>query len=114
VGACAIQLARAYSIPVVTVCSPLHFDLCRSLGAAHVFDYHDADVVEKIKSAAPFIAHAFDCIGSETSSDIASQTVTETGGVLCTVRPGKQFTDKAQSRVKVTDVLVWTVFLKDH
>jgi NADPH:quinone reductase-like Zn-dependent oxidoreductase len=114
VGAYTIQLARIYSIPVVTVCSPKHFDLCKKLGATHVFDYHDPDVVAKIKSAAPNIEHVFDCIGSETSSPTASQAVTEKGGILCTVRPGKVFTEKVESRVKVTDVLVWTVFLKDH
>jgi NADPH:quinone reductase-like Zn-dependent oxidoreductase len=114
VGAFAIQLARAYSIPVVTVCSPRNFDLCKSLGATHVFDYNDEDVVEKIQSVAPNIAHVFDCIGSQSSSTIASKAVVETGGVLCSVRPGKQFTDNVESRVEVVDVLVWTVFLKDH
>ena len=109
-----IQLAHIYSIPVVTVCSPKHFELCKKLGATHVFDYHDADVVQKIKSAAPDIQHVFDCIGNENSSVTASQAVSQKGGVLCTVRPGKVFTEKVVSHVKVTDVLVWTVFLKDH
>ncbi|PVH68861.1 NAD(P)-binding protein [Cadophora sp. DSE1049] len=108
VGAYAIQLARINSIPIVTVCSPRHFDLCKSLGATHVFDYHHPDIVEKIKSAAPSIAHVLDCIGSESSSHTASQTVTEKGGVLCAVRPGKQFTDEIASHVKATDVLDWT------
>ncbi|KAE9371146.1 zinc-binding dehydrogenase family oxidoreductase [Stipitochalara longipes BDJ] len=114
VGHYAIQLARIYSIPVVTVCSSKHFDLCKKLGATHVFDYHDADVAQKIKSAVPNIQHVFDCIGNESSSATASQAVSEKGGALCTVRPGKVFTEKVESRVKVTDVLVWTVFLKDH
>jgi NADPH:quinone reductase-like Zn-dependent oxidoreductase len=114
VGHYAIQLARIYSIPVVTVCSPKHFDLVKKLGATHVFDYHDADVISKIKSAAPNIQHIFDTIGNEQSSATASQAVSKKGGVLCTVRPGKVFTEKVESRVKVTDVLVWTVFLKDH
>ena len=79
-----------------------------------MFDYHDAEVIAKIKSVAPTLAHVFDCIGSKSSSASASQTVSDKGGVLCTVRPGKQFTDEVASHVKVTDVLVWTVFLKDH
>ncbi|PMD36243.1 GroES-like protein [Hyaloscypha variabilis F] len=114
VGHYAIQLAHIYSIPVVTVCSPKHFDLCKKLGVTHVFDYHDADVVQKIKSAAPGIQHVFDCIGNENSSATASQAVSEKGGILCTVRPGKVFTEPVESRVKVTDVFVWNVFLKDH
>lgn len=114
VGNYTIQLARIYSIPVVTVCSPKNFNLCKKLGATHVFDYRDADIIAKIKYAAPNIQHVFDTIGDETSSVTASQAVSEKGGVLCTVRPGKLFTEKVDSRVNVTDVLVWTVFLKDH
>jgi NADPH:quinone reductase-like Zn-dependent oxidoreductase len=71
-GHYAIQLARIYSIPVVTVCSRKNFDLCKKLGAAHVFDYHDADVVQKIQSAAPDIQHVFDYIGNKNSSATAS------------------------------------------
>ncbi|PMD62981.1 GroES-like protein [Hyaloscypha bicolor E] len=114
VGNYTIQLARIYSIPVVTVCSPKNFDLCKRLGATHVFDYRDADVIAKIKSATPNIQHVFDTIGDEISSVTASQAVSEKGGVLCTVRPGKLFTERVDSNVNVTDVLVWTVFLKDH
>jgi NADPH:quinone reductase-like Zn-dependent oxidoreductase len=114
VGAYTIPLARIYSIPVVIVCSPRNFELCKKLGAMHVFDYNDPDVAAKIKTAVPNSEHVFDCIGSENSSATASQAVSEKGGVLCTVRPGKVFTENVESRVKVTDVLVWTVFLKEH
>jgi NADPH:quinone reductase-like Zn-dependent oxidoreductase len=114
VSAYAIQLAHAYLIPVVAVCSPLHFDRCKTLGATHLFDYHDANVARNIKAAAPNIAHVFDCIGTESSSATASQAVAETGGVVCTVRPGNQFTEKVAAHVKAKDVLVWTVFMKDH
>ncbi|CZR50389.1 related to C.carbonum toxD gene [Phialocephala subalpina] len=114
VGTYTIQLARKYSIPVVTVRSPTHFELCKTLGATHVFDYHDEDVLSKIKTVASNIEHVFDCVGSDISSSTASQAVCQKGGVLCTVRPVKRFTDNVELRVKVTDVLVWTVFLKDH
>jgi hypothetical protein len=114
VGLYAIQLARIYSIPVVAICSPKHFDLCKNLGASHVFDYHDPTIILGIKSAVPNIEYVFDCIGNETSSTLASQTVWPEGGILCTVRPGKVFTENVENRVKVTDVLVWTAFLKDQ
>jgi NADPH:quinone reductase-like Zn-dependent oxidoreductase len=114
VGLYAIQLARICSIPVIAICSPKHFDLCRNLGASHVFDYSDPNVVGSVKAAVPDIEYVFDCIGNETSSTLASQTVRPEGGVLCTVRPGKVFTESVESRVKITDVLVWTAFLKDH
>jgi NADPH:quinone reductase-like Zn-dependent oxidoreductase len=114
VGLYAIQLAHIHSIPVITVCSPKHFDLCKSLGATHVFDYRGANVVQSIQAAAPNIEYVFDCIGNESSSKLSSQTVPPEGGVLCTVRPGKVFTEDVEKRVKVTDVLVWTAFLKEH
>lgn len=36
------------------------------------------------------------------------------GGVICTVRPGKANTDDVPKNVEVTDVLVFTAFLKPH
>ena len=99
---------------MVTICSPKHFELCKSLGATHVFDYHDSNVVSAVQAAVPNIEYVFDCIGNEISSELASQTVRSEGGVLCTVRPGKDLTENVESRVRVTDVFVWTAFLKDH
>ncbi|KAF8852043.1 hypothetical protein BDZ45DRAFT_750046 [Acephala macrosclerotiorum] len=88
VGAYNIQLAHKYSIPVVTVCGLKHFELCKSLGAIHVFDYHDEDVISEIKSVAPNI-------GSETSST--------------------SFKADAQKEEEEGDSLhLWAVFLKDH
>ncbi|KFY27670.1 hypothetical protein V491_00787 [Pseudogymnoascus sp. VKM F-3775] len=114
VGIYAIQLARIFSIPSVAICSPKHFEHCKSMGADYVFNYRDLDVVDKIKSQVPNIGHVFDCIGEGTSSTQASQAVCADGGLLCTVRPGKANTENVEKRVQVTDVLVWTAFLKDH
>ncbi|KAH7362620.1 chaperonin 10-like protein [Plectosphaerella cucumerina] len=114
VGLFAIQIAAMYGLDVVTTCSPAHHDLVRSLGASHVFDYHDEQVVDKIRSAAPELRYVFDSIGNETSSATASKAIAQGGGTLCTVRPGKDFTKDVADGVKVTDVLVWTAFLKEH
>ena len=103
-----------YGLDVVTTCSPNNHDIVRRLGAKHVFDYRDADVVSKIKQVAPGLKYVFDTIGNEASSATSSQAITETGGVLCTVRPGKVFTDKVTKQTKVTDVLVWTAFPTEH
>ena len=84
------------------------------MGAQHVFDYSDADVVRKIKEVEPELAYVFDTIGNADSSAVASQAVRAAGGTLCTVRPGKANTEGCTERTKVTDVLVWTAFLKDH
>lgn len=62
----------------------------------------------------PDLGYVFDTIGGPKSSANASQAIGESGGVLCTVRPGKQHTENVTKRTRVTDVLVWTAFLEDH
>ncbi|GMG47926.1 unnamed protein product [Aspergillus oryzae var. brunneus] len=115
VGLYAIQIAKYYGLNVVTTCSPRHHDLVKSLGASHAFDYRDAKVVEIIKAATNFgLRYVFDTIGNDSSSVTASHAVSEQGGGLCTVRPGKAFTENVTKQTKVTDVLVWTAFLKEH
>lgn len=114
VGSYAIQLARLYGFNIVTTCSPRNFDAVKALGATHVLDYNDKSVVDQIKQAAPDLSYVFDTIGNKESSGLASKAVHASGGTLCTVRPGKANTEDVASHVKVTDVLVWTAFLKDH
>jgi NADPH:quinone reductase-like Zn-dependent oxidoreductase len=114
VGQYAIQIASMYGFNIITTCSPRNFDLVKKLGATHVFDYNDSDIVDNIKKAAPDLEYTFDTIGSGDSSTQASQAIVSKGGVLCTVRPGKANTENVAQHVKVTDVLVWTAFFKDH
>ncbi|KAJ5981178.1 hypothetical protein N7499_001809 [Penicillium canescens] len=114
VGLYAIQVASMYGMKVITTCSPKHADLVRSYGARHVFDYKDEDVVGKIKGVAPTLRYAFDTIGNTTSSPTASQALQDGVGNVCTVRPGKANTENVARGTHVTDVLVWTAFLKDH
>lgn len=99
---------------VITTCSPRHFELVKALGADYVFDYKSGDVAKMINEVAPDLEYVFDTIGAASSSATASQAIRESGGVLCTVRPGKANTEDVTKRTKVTDVLVWTAFLKDH
>ncbi|KAJ4344963.1 hypothetical protein N0V95_006076 [Ascochyta clinopodiicola] len=114
VGLYAIQIARQHGFKIITVCSPKHHEHVKSLGADHVFDYKSSDVVDQIKGAAPRLQYIFDTIGDKSSSSTASDALGEAGGTLCTVRPGKANTEGVSSQAKVTDVLVWTAFLKDH
>lgn len=48
VGCCAIQLAVASGLRVVTTCSPHNFELCKKLGAAEVFDHKSESIVEDL------------------------------------------------------------------
>ena len=114
VGLYSIQLARLYGLKVFATCSPKHHDLAKSYGATEAFDYRDPQVVDKIREAAPGLRYVFDTIGSVTSSEVSSHAISHNDGVLCTVRPGKANTEKVAKGVQITDVLVWTAFLKEH
>ncbi|OOF94950.1 hypothetical protein ASPCADRAFT_507813 [Aspergillus carbonarius ITEM 5010] len=114
VGLYTIQLASICGFDVVTTCSPKHFDLARSYGAKHVFDYKEPDVAKEIREVAPSLIHVFDTIGNKNSSATASHTLRPGAGTLCTVRPGKANTENVATGTRVADVLVWTALLKDH
>ncbi|KAJ5458407.1 hypothetical protein N7475_009795 [Penicillium sp. IBT 31633x] len=114
VGLYAIQLAVICGLRVITTCSPHNADLVRSFGAKYVFDYNDPKVIEKITEVAPDVQYVFDTIGSTNSSALSSRAFGDQKGYLCTVRPGKANTEHVTAKTHVTDVLVWTAFLKNH
>ena len=104
---------------MITTASPHNHLHVRELGADEVFDYKLHNVVGHIKKAAPILEYVFDTIGSETSSVLASQTITQHSaearrGKLCTVRPDRAHTEKCAEGVEVRDVLVWTAFLRNN
>lgn len=108
VGQFAIQIAKHYGIEFATTCSSK--EVAEKLGAKHIFDYRSPTVIEDIIAVLPNITHVLDCVGTETSSLVASQAITDRGGVLCTVQPGKRYTDGLKTGVRATDVLVFTSF----
>jgi NADPH:quinone reductase-like Zn-dependent oxidoreductase len=114
VGIFTIQISKMYGFNVVTTCSPRNFDIVKAHGAKHVFDYSNKDVVKQIAEAVPDLAYTFDCIGNPTSSTLSAQAMGDKKGVICTVRPGKQHTENVPKKVQVTDVLIFTAFLKPH
>jgi NADPH:quinone reductase-like Zn-dependent oxidoreductase len=113
VGQYAIQIAKYFGFQFATTCT--NSEIVKDyLGVSkRVFNYRSPTVVEDIKKSLPAITYVFDCIGTETSSVQASKTVSDAGGVLVTVRPGKAFTENIEPRVRATDVIVWTAFFKE-
>lgn len=65
VGSAAIQLAVAAGYEVLTTASSKNFDLVKKLGATQVFDYSNADIVQKLIEAlkGKTLAGAFDAVG---------------------------------------------------
>ena len=108
VGQYAIQIAKLLGFRFATTCR--NRKVVEGLGAENIFDYTSETVVEDIKKTLPNIKYVFDCIGTEDSSALASQTVVDSGGRLCTIQPGKRNTDKVEKRVEVSDVMVFTAF----
>ncbi|KAB8204626.1 zinc-binding dehydrogenase family oxidoreductase [Aspergillus parasiticus] len=95
VGLYSIQIASLYGFDVITTCSPHNAELVRSY-------------------VAPNIYHVFDTVGNQGSSLTASRVLGSRQGSICTVRPGKANTEGISEKAHVTDVLVWTAFLKEH
>ncbi|KZV99414.1 GroES-like protein [Exidia glandulosa HHB12029] len=94
-GAFAIQLAKAAGYTVFSTASPVNHDYVLSLGASAVFDYHDDDVVEKIRNAAgPNLSLVYDAIAENGSIEASAACITSpSGGVIASVLgiPEKDF-----------------------
>lgn len=110
VGLYAIQIAANHGLTVITTCSPDNFELVKSLGAEHVFDYKKPDVVSSIEHVAPDLKYFFDTIGTESSTRLGGLALSDSHPVMCTVRPGKAHTEGLAANIKVTAVLMWTAF----
>ena len=114
IGRFATQIAKIYKFRIIVTSSPRSFSLVRALGADHVLDYYDKDVIAKIKKLAPHLQHALDTVGSDTSPAIVSQALADKGGNLCGIRPGKAQVANIASRANITDVSAWRAFLQEH
>ncbi|KAI1431586.1 hypothetical protein GGR50DRAFT_678796 [Xylaria sp. CBS 124048] len=63
-GIYGIQCAKLSELPVTTALPPHSFELMRSLGADHVFDYKSPDFGAKIRALmGNQLKHAWDCTG---------------------------------------------------
>ena len=114
IGRFAIQIANIYKFRTIVTSAPRSFSLVKALGAHHVLNYYDKDVIAQIRKHAPDLEHALDTVGSDTSPAIVSQALADRGGNLCGVRPGKAQVANIAPRANITDVSVWRAFLQDH
>ena len=85
VGSSAIQLAVASGVYVATTAHRKHYDYVKDLGATHVFDHDDPDVVQEILTAfakAKQFVGVFDAISSDETIICCSQITNKLGGGL--------------------------------
>ncbi len=110
VGLFAIQLARIVSYRVIATCSPHNFDLVKSYGAHHVFDYHDpGSVVKEIKEVTfDGVVGGLECIGGESNIKLAMETFGPKGGLLTILRTVSKGIEKVRSNVKVERLPMYT------
>ncbi|KAK5781721.1 uncharacterized protein PWA37_004620 [Arxiozyma heterogenica] len=69
VGQHLIQIAKqinGYS-KIIVVASKKHEQILKEYGADELFDYHDENVIEQIKSKYPNIQHLVDCVSNTTT-----------------------------------------------
>ncbi|KAF2743607.1 GroES-like protein [Sporormia fimetaria CBS 119925] len=107
-GALAIQYAKYSGCEVITTCSPHNFDLCKRLGADHVFDYKDPEVGKKIRELTKNnLTLAFDTISEKGSPEICADALSSKYGHYSCILPVKDF---PRDEVKNTFTLAYTVF----
>ena len=71
---------------VITTCSPRNFDLVKSRGADHVFDYKDSNSIAEIKRIVDNdLKYVFDCIGEQPAPAFCFDCMSTEGGKYVTV-----------------------------
>ncbi|GAW20672.1 hypothetical protein ANO14919_101800 [Xylariales sp. No.14919] len=80
-GIYGIKYAKASGLTVIATASPHNFELLRSLGADHVFDYRSATVGADIRAlTGNRLKHAWDCTGHGAAISAAALSDSEEGG----------------------------------
>jgi len=86
VGQFAIQYAKLAGATVTATASPKNHELLKSLGATHVFDYRDPDVVKKIKEVTHNqLEYGIDCISEAESQAKSEESLGEKGGKIAII-----------------------------
>jgi len=103
----AIQIAKMAGLRVITTCSPHSNDLVKSYGADEIYNYRDKSSVQKIKTAHPDLAIAFDGFGGEGSNEFCCNVVANKNGKVVSLDPMAKSTVKG---VTLETMIMYTVF----
>eukprot|EP01119_Soliformovum_irregulare_P025431 TRINITY_DN9418_c0_g1_i1.p1 TRINITY_DN9418_c0_g1~~TRINITY_DN9418_c0_g1_i1.p1 ORF type:complete len:335 (+),score=56.70 TRINITY_DN9418_c0_g1_i1:699-1703(+) len=103
VGSAAIQLALLSGLKVIATASPKNFELVKSFGASHVFDYKDPDLISKVKAVADQpIKYGFECAASGDEIKKSIEIVGE-GHLATALFPPQD----ANSRITLVQAVRW-------
>ncbi|KAL2802324.1 GroES-like protein [Aspergillus granulosus] len=87
-GTIAIQLAKHSGLIVITTCSPRHFELVRSLGAHHVFDYRSSTAITDIKHVTHnSLSYVLDTVATEETARFCCEVMGSKGGKYSSLTP---------------------------
>lgn len=112
VGATAVQLSKASGLEVVATASAKNFDLVKSLGADHLFDYNSSSVVDDIVSAlkGKSLVGVYDSISQpETVKSGAAILKALGGGKIVTVLPPPEGLPEGVTAVGAIAITIATV-----
>ncbi|KAI0264909.1 chaperonin 10-like protein [Gloeopeniophorella convolvens] len=99
VGQYAVQFAKIGGLRVITTASARNFDLVKGLGADEVYDYHDADVVDKIRATTGNVLDiAVDTISEGQTPQQVTSSIGPQGGSVAIILPY----ESPRADVKVT------------
>ncbi|OTA57460.1 NAD(P)-binding protein [Hypoxylon sp. EC38] len=80
-GTAALQLLKLAGYQTIATCSPRNFELTRSFGADHVFDYNSPTCAEDIKALTRnSLRYALDCITTTDSMRLCYAALGRAGG----------------------------------
>ena len=85
VGLFATQIAKKAGCTVVVSASPRSFDLVKSYGADHVFDYRSPGAAKEIKNKFPNISRALDCYSEGNSTKFCAEIIEGNGDKVITL-----------------------------
>ncbi|KAI0051438.1 dehydrogenase [Auriscalpium vulgare] len=114
VGQWVVQFARLSGLYVIATASAKNLELVKSLGADEVYDYHDADVTQKIAKAAAAkggVRHVVDTISEGSTPKLAFDVLGEEGGVIAAILPYPAPPPKES--IKVINSAAFTLLGKD-
>ncbi|OLN97465.1 Enoyl reductase LovC 1 [Colletotrichum chlorophyti] len=101
----AIQMLRLSGLIPITTCSPRNFDLAKKNGAKEVFDRHDKDCAQKIKTYTKGnLKYALDCITNVESTTVCFNAIGRAGGKYVSLDPWPEHA--ASRKVVTTDFTV--------
>ncbi|KAL0073921.1 hypothetical protein F4703DRAFT_1921017 [Phycomyces blakesleeanus] len=91
VGTYAVQIAKAFGVHVVAVCSGKNASLIKSLGADETVDYSSQEAIESLANRKNTFDFIVDCVGGDNYYNKMAPTIKNGGVYVSAAGPVKDF-----------------------